>query len=201
MCWSAEVSLQSFLIGGLSIVIAYQKGLSLPVTFFCMTIVGMQLVEYFVWTFFNNPTVNFQASLAAAGLLFLQPIASILTLPSSSIPMFLIAYGLLGSLLLFTDSTPLVEKYRMSRGENGHLVWHWLGKDKRTAISLVVYFLFLFVPLLLTGQYTLLSIALATLGLSLYSFFKENTWGSMWCWIVNYLVVGVSAHQVLIAKP
>ena len=197
MCWSAEVSLQSFLIGGLSVIFAYQKGLSLPITFFCSTIVGMQLVEYFVWSYYDNPTVNFQASLAAALLLFVQPVASILTLPSKWIPLFLGTYMLIGSVLVLTDKRSLREKYSMTQGENGHLVWNWLEKDRKTAISLVVYFLFLFVPLFLTNQLTLLLISLTTLGFSLFSFYKDNTWGSMWCWIVNYLVVGISFKQIL----
>ena len=197
MCWNAEVSLQSFLIGGFSIFFAYQKGLSLPITFFCMTIVGMQLVEYFVWSFYDNSTVNFQASVAAALLLFLQPIASSLTLPSKWISPIITIYLLLGGLLVLSDTTSIREKYKMTRGENGHLVWNWLEPDTKTSISLVVYFLFLFIPLLLTNQLTLLVLSLTTLGFSLFSYYKDNTWGSMWCWIINYLVVGVSFKQIL----
>jgi hypothetical protein len=90
MCWNAEVSFQSFLIGIGAIGIAYQKGLSFPTTLFSLTIVLMQLVEGIVWTYYENKTVNFLASVAAASLLWLQPVASILTLQSKqSIPALL----------------------------------------------------------------------------------------------------------------
>ena len=197
MCWNAEVSLQSFLIGFTATLIAYQKGLSLPTILFCLTIVFMQLIEYVVWTWYENKEVNVAASMAAFTLLWLQPIASMMTLDTN---LFLQAY--LGiTLLSFLFSRKDTAKYRMTRGENGHLVWHWLQKDWQTLISLVVYFFFLFTPLLLTGNLLLLTISLGTLGLSLYSFYKDNTWGSMWCWIVNYIVVGISGYQMLVAKP
>jgi hypothetical protein len=158
----------------------------------------MQLIEFFVWTFSNNKTVNFVASLAAAGLLWLQPIASIMTLDSKHVLTVLQGYiglSLLG--FLWPKEKPLDELYKMTRGENGHLVWHWLQKDSRTLLSLLVYFVFLLGPLVLRKHWLLLGLATSTLGLSLYSFYKENTWGSMWCWIVNYIVVGVCGYQII----
>ena len=51
------------------------------------------------------------------------------------------------------------------------------------------FFFFLFVPILFTKNLDLLAIALTTLGLSVYSYWRDNTWGSMWCWIVNAIVL------------
>jgi hypothetical protein len=203
MCWNAEVSLQSFLIGITAVFFANQKGLPLPTTLFCLTIVFMQLIEYFVWTYYDNPTVNFTASLSASFLLWLQPLASILTLQTKWIIEILLLYvGLSGiGFLLFTDFDNLRNIYQMKRGENGHLQWNWLQKDTKTTVSLVFYFVFLLTPLLLRKEFTLLGITLSTLGLSLYSFYKDNTWGSMWCWLVNYIVVGVCGYQILVTKP
>lgn len=161
----------------------------------------MQLIEYVAWTNIENPDINYQVSLWANFLLWLQPVASILTLsPTLSVP-FLALYSLLTLLGKLIEPGPLRERYRMYAGENKHLVWNWLQKDVYTTVSLVVYFFFLFVPLLFSGQFTILFLAISTLGISLYSFWKDNTWGSMWCWLVNYIVVGVSFQQILIAKP
>ena len=198
MCWSAEVSLQSFSIGILAVFIAYRNGLSLPTTLFCLTIVFMQLIEFFVWTYMDNKQVNFIASVSANTLLWLQPIASILTLErKQAIPAFFLYIGLSFFAFLIPKDKPLGEIYKMTQGDNAHLVWHWLQKDTRTMISLLVYFVFLFGPLVYQKQWLLLTLATSTLGLSLYSFSKDNTWGSMWCWLVNYIVIGISANQVL----
>lgn len=196
MCWNAEVSLQSFLIGITAVFVAYQKGLSLPMTLFCLTIAFMQLIEYFVWRFYENKKVNYYASISAIVLLWLQCLASILTLPSSLFFSFLFPFlGL--SFLGVTLFPSTKEELSMYKGENGHLVWAWLQKDKKTAIELAIYFFFLLTPLVIAKQYLLLGVSLTTLAASLYSFYESNTWGSMWCWIVNYIVVGVAANQVL----
>lgn len=198
MCWNAEVSLQSFLIGIGAIYFANQKGLSFPTTLFSLTIVFMQLIEAIVWTWYDNKTVNFVASIAAALLLWLQPIASILTLESKmSITALQIYIGLtvLGN-LLFMNVGELRETYSMSRAPNGHLQWNWLKKDWKTALSLLVYFVFLLGPLAISYQWTILALSLSTLVFSLFSFYKDNTWGSMWCWIVNYIVVGICGYQI-----
>lgn len=200
MCWNAEVSLQSFLIGITAIFFANQKGLSFSTTLFCLTIVFMQLIEYVVWTWYENPDVNFLASVSAASLLFLQPVASILTLPSKHVLTLLQSYIGLSVLTLFLSSEPLYERYRMFRAQNGHLIWNWLQKDSQTALSLVIYFAFLLGPLLLQKQWELLALTLGTLGISLYSFYRDNTWGSMWCWMVNYIVVAVCAKQILLSR-
>ncbi len=196
MCWSAEVSLQSFLIGITATFVGYQNGLSFPVTLFCLTIVFMQLIEYFVWSDLDNERANFRYSVLAAGLLWLQPVASIYTLPSkwfSTAVGSYIGLSFVGSLM---NQKPLEETYRMEKGENGHLVWKWLGKTRETAISLLVYFVFLLGPLVIQKEWTLLTLALTTLAGSLYSFYEANTWGSMWCWFVNYLVVGLAGFQL-----
>lgn len=201
MCWSAEISLQSFAIGITAVGIAYSKGLSLPMTFFCLTIVCMQLVEYIAWSNIDNPDVNYYSSIAASFLLWLQPVASMLTLPSSLFPSFFGTYLVFSFLVKALETKYTRELYRMYRGDNGHLVWNFLQKDRLTFLSLVVYFFFLFVPLIQGRQWLIMGVASTTLLLSLWNFWKHNTWGSMWCWIVNYIVVCVSVNQVLIAKP
>ncbi len=202
MCWNAEVSLQSFLIGITAIGIAYQKGLSLPRAIFFLTITLMQLVEYFVWTSYDNPQRNFQLSLLAFGLLCIQPITSMLILPSNLFQTLILFYsGLLVAYFLIPEPQSLEETFRMRRGENGHLVWHWLDKRLKTTLLLIVYFFFLLAPLIYMKEFVGLSIVLITLAVSLFSYYNYNTWGSMWCWIVNYLVVGLCGYQVLVAKP
>lgn len=195
MCWNAEVSLQSFALGMAAILLGALSGLSLPVLFFCFTIVSMQFIEYIVWSNYENQEINTQASVAAASLLWIQPIASILTLENSSTKLiFLFSY------LLLTAVGSLVEEkkeYSMKRAKNGHLSWNWLKNTSATFISLSIYFFFLFVPLVLAGNSHLLLLAIITLGISLFTYWKDNTWGSMWCWIVNGIVLLVVGKSVL----
>lgn len=199
MCWNAEVSLQSFLLGTVAIGIAYLKGLSIPLTVFGLTVTSMQLVEYFAWSYYENPTVNFYASVAGAFLIGVQPIASMLALPSSIRLSFIGAYLLFCLVLTILNRQPV--EYTMKRAENGHLSWGFLQKDLPTLVYTLGYLFFMFVPIYVTQNYGFLALVMGTLGLSLYTYLESNTWGSMWCWIVNYLFVGIAIRQVLIAKP
>lgn len=210
MCWNAEVSIQSFGIGLLGIFLAAMTGTSVPTIIFYTTIVFMQLIEYIVWTYGSDPEINFYASLGGAGLLMLQPIASILTLWGHERPpsgfaasrllgaftplplwsMMLIAYLILGVIthVMDQDGRSLRERYRIEAGSSGdapHLIWRWLLPIPWK--SLLVYFIFLIGPLLITKQFDLTALVFLTLGFSIYSFGKG--WGSMWCWIVNGMVV------------
>jgi len=202
MCWSAEVSLKTFVFGLVAILFAGQY-MSLPLILFCVSIIFMQLIEYFMWTIgLQNKTANYYISLAAALLLWLQPIASISTLvhKESIALVLLILYTVLTVLYKgiysIIDKTPSQQIYKMYEGTNGHLVWNWLQHDTQTAIGLLLYFTFLLLPIILSKNWTLLGVIAITLGISLYTFYRHNTWGSMWCWIVNAIILFVCGKVI-----
>lgn len=184
MCWNASVSLNSFLVGFTAILIGGIYGISLPVLFFYGTIVFMQLIEYIVWTHPFNSNINKYASMCAAFLLWMQPVAAILT-TTYKLPL-IIAYSVIGILYHIYRGWNR-DEYHMYPGKDGHLVWKWLGDD--STIGLVIYFVFLFIPVFFLASKEMIIIILATLGASLYGYYTANTWGSMWCWLVNGLVI------------
>jgi len=198
MCWNAEVSLQSFFLGILALGVGWATGLSLPILFFCLTIVLMQLVEYVVWKNYDDKQVNRSASYAAATLLALQPVASILTLTSNTSRLALLfGYAVASGLSQLFDHP---RDYSMTVADNGHLAWNWLDKTPASLLNLAIYFFFLFVPLVLTQKWELLGLAISTLAVSLFSFWRTNTWGSLWCWLVNGIVLLVAGKQVFVKK-
>jgi len=180
MCWNATVSLQSFLFGIGAICLGSYYGIPFPLLLFYSTIVFMQLIEYIVWTY---PHLNFYASIGAVFLLFLQPIASILTMKDYRI-ISIVSYIAL-TLVYYMYHGVHPDEYHMYPGTNGHLVWKWL----RNTSVLWIYFLFLLVPVFLTTSIDMNLLIMITLVASLYGYYKANTWGSMWCWLINLLVI------------
>jgi len=156
----------------------------------------MQLIEGIAWTYGSNPDINFYASLSASGLLLFQPIASILAIAPGQykVPM-LISYVVLGLISEVIDrrSDPrsLRERYRIEEGK--HLIWKWL--DPVPWRSLAIYFIFLIGPLILSKQYDFVALVLLTLVISIYSLGKG--WGSMWCWVVNLIVVAIGGKALV----
>jgi hypothetical protein len=81
------------------------------------------------------------------------------------------------------------------RPNKGHLEWEWL--PSHLSPSLLVYFLFLFTPLLLVPNLLLLLFVFSTLALSLYAYGTNNTWGSLWCWQVNGIAIAILGWKIL----
>jgi hypothetical protein len=200
MCWSAEVSLNSFVIGLIAIYVGYKMGIPVKSLLFYSTIVLMQLIEYVVWTHGLTNTdrsaaVNYTASLAASYLLAMQPIAAILSQSTKNTAIttnLLCVYIIIAAIyVLYRSNNP--PEYKMEKGSDGHLVWKWIGHDYTTYIGLTIYFVFLFAPFILTKKVDgVFAVVLLTLLGSLYSYWRAGTWGSMWCWMINLVVIVVS---------
>lgn len=202
MCWNAEVSLQSFLLGSLGIIVGGIYGLSFPLLFFFSTIVLMQLFEFIIWSSLKNKRVRFITSILAASLLLLQPIASILTLyPNQIMYNLLYVYCILMFLNIvhigLYQKEPLDTFFDMYPGKNGHLVWNWIKKDESTIVSIIIYTFFLIIPLIISKRWSYMIFGMVTLMVSLITFGKENTWGSMWCWLVNLSIIYTSGNLAL----
>jgi hypothetical protein len=199
MCWNAEVSLQSFVLGLIGIIVGGIYGVSFPLLFFFSTIVCMQFFEFIVWTYLQNKNIRFITSIFASFLLQLQPIASILTLYPQSITYSLLSIYILllivhNYIVWFSINEPLKTHFDMYPGKNGHLVWNWIKKDKFTYISIFGYSIFLFLPLIMMKRWSFVIYGLITLLVSLYTFGKTNTWGSMWCWMIDLSIIFIGAH-------
>jgi hypothetical protein len=198
MCWNASISLNTFLVGVFGVALGAFNGYSLFTLLFFMSFILMQLVEYFMWNHLDDPVKNYWISVAAQGVLAAQPVASILRIyptdPTVSLQM-LAAYAVLGGLTkIWADwDAPAVaaDKMRMYVGRNGHLVWNWLSKKHLNAASLLVYFVFLLAPLFYLREWLGLAFALLTLGAAIWTYSAYETWGSMWCWFINVLVLGL----------
>ncbi len=188
MCWNASVSLQSFIIGSLAIAVGAYERLDPTLLFFCATITLMQGIEAVAWSYLAYPSINTLTSYAAAILLWIQPLASIQTLRGTSFSSYhrplSVGYILISLMDLFFN--PVSSSQYQMLPKNGHLEWKWIQPFRP---SLFIYFFFLLLPLFLVPNPLLLFFVFVTLGISLYAYGRDNTWGSLWCWQVNGIAI------------
>jgi hypothetical protein len=198
MCWNASVSLQSFLVGALAIMVGIREGLDPTLLFFCGTITLMQGIEAVAWSYLDHPVMNELVSRAAAVLLWIQPLASIQTLRGTAFSSYhrplSVAYLVLSLLDVFWNPVPSSD-YRMAP-KKGHLEWKWIRLFRP---SLLIYFSFLLFPLFLVPNPLLLFFVFVTLGISLYAYGTDNTWGSLWCWQINGIAVVILLWKLMTA--
>jgi hypothetical protein len=118
-------------------------------------------------------------------LIFLQPILSIL-IPNNvkfNVKATLITLYLAFFFLIFIS---IKNDFSMAKAPNGHLAWNWL---KYPPPIVLLWITFLLVILLYAKKYILFAIYAIIFLAIYYTYYKTNTWGSLWCWIANGLAV------------
>ena len=82
----------------------------------------------------------------------------------------------------------------------GHLKWNWLDLIRGNKILLIYWLFFLFFSLFYNKYYVGLIYAVILLIISLYSYSKDGTFGSLWCWSINSLML-FYAIKLLVIIP
>jgi hypothetical protein len=145
----------------------------------------MQLIEYFTWKHLHNKKINRLLSQLGMLLVFIQPLFFILipnnvkfNIKATLITLYVIFLVFLGYLIKYD--------YSMVKAPNGHLAWNWLNVP---VFYIFIWLTFLLVILLYAKKYILFAIHALIFLAIYYTYYKTNTWGSLWCWIANGLAV------------
>jgi len=193
MCWNESVSLNTFIFGTFAVAFAHYNNI---IPFWeaigIMSFVSMQLIEYFTWRNLKNKDINSLLSKLGLGLVFIQPLlVNTYLLPQNMVYIFVGLYASFVA-LTFTVFYPIQDiNFSMQKAANGHLAWNWL---KIPTFLFIIWLCFLIWPLQYSNYYIRFILTVASAGVIYYLYKSSNTWGSMWCWIVNAI------SFILIAK-
>ena len=184
MCWSAKVSLNTYILSLFACIFAYVNNkISLYMFIFCQSFMIMQLVEYFIWSksLFSNHILSQLGFI----LIVLQPIFATLTIVNNE----QIKYAAIIAYLCFLGAMFVIKpwssiEFRTTPASNGHLAWNWLKWELST---LIIWILFLSLRFIINKEWMFLIVMyiLATISYILYN--DTYTWGSLWCWLSNYI--------------
>jgi hypothetical protein len=155
---------------------------------FFLSFMSMQLVEFFIWRNFNDKSLNKLFSIIGMLLVVVQPIISLMMINNN-----VLKYKLL---TVYIICAALFVGYKIKNFEiittiskNGHLKWGWFHFSKYE--NVIVYGLWLlsliYAPLMYK-QYTMLLYTLILFIITVYSFHKEGSDGSLWCWSINSIM-------------
>ena len=182
------MSLNTFLLSVFAVTLALMNGYEFRFAVFVMSYAFMQLIEYLIWSHgLSNKKTNKILSFAGAMLLLLQPLAAILLLDDSPVRRGLLAAYAVFIVLHFLSSNS--SDFRTTVAKNGHLHWHFMTPGVYS-LTFCIYMALLLIPfVILTKYHPILYFGLATLIFSIATFAQSQTWGSMWCWMLNFLSV------------
>jgi len=186
MCYNASVSLNTFLFGvGVAIIAYYTKIIPNFAILILLSFSSMQLLEFFTWTYYNNPRINKFLSIIGLFIIFIQVLLLNYYYPDPKTSKFLLSLMFLFILLFIIIQLPYVN-FTMKKGKNKHLVWYWLDLP---IIWIIIGLSFYLIPVFLTKNLLMIITVVIILCISLYFYWKYKTWGTMWCYFSNILWV------------
>ena len=181
MCWNAEISLNTFIFGIISmIILLLLNNIDYVIILFTFTISLIQLMEYYAWNNINDKKIIYKLSIIGFFILFSQILLfnyRFLNTKDRNIGLIII---IIFSIYLFIYNYNN-DKFKMVKGENNHFVWHWV--DFPLPLFIIVIFFYIYPAI--SFNYILFILVLIPLSISLYYYYKYKTFGSMWCYIGN----------------
>ena len=207
MCWNEHVSINTFLTTiFVLLLIAYNNSTSQYkikefdnkyLYIFTFVIVSMQFVEFVLWRNLKNTKVNELFSKIGLFALVLQPFASLMLIKNvSERKNMILFYGIPASIYFLYNL--IFHKFRTLQDTNGHLIWDWTERSNITKYITSPFWLFFFYYGLLSSGLYFLSIASFILFIIMYyNYYTYGSSGSMWCWVVNIIMLYYLAKIVI----
>lgn len=210
MCWNQYVSLNTFLFSAFILVLIVYNNKYSPykleelnnvyMYFFLMSFITMQLIEFFLWRNLNDKNLNKLFSFLGIFLLLLQPVASLMLLNNIKLRNNMLIIYFIPTLSYFIYQANSID-FLTEVSKTGHLKWSWVSLKENKLTMLIIYYLFfLFFSLFYNKQYLGLIYTVILLLITLYSYQKDGSFGSLWCWSLNSLML-FYAIKLLVILP
>jgi hypothetical protein len=129
----------------------------------------------------------------AALLLVIQPVASLMMLSNIPLRNILLSVYLLASIPYFIYKFN-TQNIRTIVNEKGHLRWLFFNQAPVIFIVWLFFFLFSFVYEKKWGGFLF---GFLSLCIFYYNYANDKTIGSMWCWIVNSVMIYYAAYLLI----
>ena len=209
MCWNQYISLNTFVFSiFVLLLIVYNNKYSpyklnelnsIYAYFFLMSFITMQLIEFFLWRNLNNKDLNKLFSILGALLLLLQPVASLTLLKDIDLRNKMLSLYVIPAFSYFIYEFNNKE-FLTVISKTGHLKWYWVDLSGNKQILLIAWLFFLFFSIFYNKYYLALAYTVVLLIISLYSYQKDGSFGSLWCWSINSLML-FYAIKLLVILP
>lgn len=203
MCWNEHVSLNTFLFSSaVLLLILYNNTYtqykieyfdSVWIYIFYVSFISMQLIEFFIWRNIDNKFYNHIFSTMAAMLLFIQPLISLMLLPNISLRNYLLgAYSLL--FIPYFTYKYISNNMKSQISNKGHLVWLFFDTNMLLFFGWLFFFLISFIY---TQSIRTVLFGIVLFAISYYNYYNDKTIGSMWCWVINSIMIYYAFYLLL----
>jgi len=189
MCYSAEISLNTFIFGSIFAIMALLINKTRILSIFIVFSISLiQLLEYVAWININNNDNEirkrniYYLSILGCFILFIQ-ILLINYNNLEGIERIIIILILFITFIFIMIYNYKNNQFDITIGKNGHLVWHWIDIKY---LNVIVLFFWLYAYIRINDYY-ITSFLLLSMLFSVYNYYEYKTFGSMWCYIGNLI--------------
>lgn len=218
MCWNQHVSLNTFLFSIFVLLLVIYNNQYTPYKLktahtlyqylFLLSFITMQLLEFFAWRNMKDPYYNLFISFLISLLLFIQPIVSLFLLENQTLRNKLIGFYLLFSLGIFLFEivswrektwSQIAKSISISVSPTGHLRWKSADHPVADNVAVFVWMCFFMFSFFYNGNIGTILFALSLFAASIYGYYKDGSYKSMWCWVVNSVFIYFAFYLLLLA--
>jgi hypothetical protein len=197
MCWNQQVSLNTFLFSIFALLLIMYNNYNTQykivelhnvwIYVFLSSFIFMQLIEFFIWRNIRDTYYNRVFSIFGVCLLIIQPICSMMILSNTKLRNILLSiyvfFTIPYSIYSFSNKNINI---RSVKSKSGHLRWIFF---ELSPYMLLIWLFFLLFSLFYENKILGVFVGIILLLISYYNFKKDNTVGSMWCWMVNLIMI------------
>jgi len=153
----------------------------------------MQLIEFFIWHNIYSKFYNKLFSIIGTFLIFLQPVFSIMILSDKKVRNILLTVYFILTIpyLIYKYSTKNIHSVISVRG---HLRWKFF---ELTPYVLIIWLFFLLFSFVYERKGFGIAIGIILLVISYYNYKSDHTMGSMWCWMINSVMIYYAVYLLL----
>ena len=158
---------------------------NIGVYLFFASFIFMQLIEFFLWRNMKRGFYNYIFSILAVGLLFIQPLCSLSILSDNKLKKWM--------MVIYTTFALPYTAYKLAtrniytvKSRLGHLDWRMLDLE---IIPYLFWLFFLVFSLFYEKHWYGILFAMILLIICMYNYTNDQSAGSMWCWILNSIMV------------
>jgi len=207
MCWNENVSLNTFLFSSFVLLLIIYNNTYTQYKvkefddkwkyIFFASFICMQLIEFFIWRNIYNKYYNNIFSISAILLLIIQPIFSLMIITSNiQLRNLMMSFYLLLAIPFSIYSFSTTHVYS-TVSKNGHLQWNFFHFPSMDWIIWFIWLFFFLFSFVYEQKWIGISFGLITLLISYINYKNDNSMASMWCWLVNSVMIYYAFYLLL----
>jgi hypothetical protein len=158
-----------------------------------------------MWLNMGNPYISRILSLLALAILVSQPFFSLMTINNTGVRVPMVWTYLFCTIVFiaikWVRDKNVFNKFNIHKSRMGHLRWNFILNQEHSSLDMAVFLIWLFFfvfGFFYNGNNSGIILGSILLFITYYQYMKDGSFGSMWCWSVNGIMIILAAYLLIV---